>query len=312
MRALVSGLVIACFVVTSASAQRETCGLTWLVNHEAEGGVDIWASASGMPAIYYHADLDVNTDGSPISYHPDDAYGKGPAINNIVNAMYSATDSEGKSISCGKKRGPCFERWVAAFTGAKAIDFNPKKFPRVSFKDMIPSKIDPELGWAVPCKNSGPYEGYYISQTSAIMNSRLGVCKQGRYLDALAVNANVLPKHTSWASQGIVTDGFDLVVVRDASTGQVAFAVNGDRGPYENIGEGSVRLAAQLSGTDVASIKNYDDAKHLKRPDVQYLIFPNIDLKKLKGSAFSQKDVNDVGLEAFSKWGGAEKLATCK
>lgn len=312
MRAYVAGLVIICVSTTSLSAQSENCSMRRITKHMAEGGVDIWASQSGLPAIYYRANMDVNTDGSPISYHPNDPYGKGPAINNIVNAMYSATDKNGNRISCGPKSGACYEQWVSAFRGAKANKFHPKKLPRVSFKSIIASKFDPKLGWAVPCENIGPYQGYFISQTSANLDTKKGYCDQDRYLDSVAVNANVIPLGTRWSSQGIVTDNFDLVVVRDVTTGKVAFAVNGDKGPFDTIGEGSVRLTAELSSKPVALVKSYVDAKKLKRRDVQYLIFPSIDLKKIKGSKFSQDDVNAIGINTLEEWGGAEKLSTCK
>lgn len=91
-----------------------------------------------------------------------------------------------------------------------------------------------------------------MSQTALTVKSDADVCDQGRYLDALSFNAIVLPRQTTWRSQGTVTDGGDLVAVLDANTGNLAVALVGDRGPAASICKGSVALAAALGGATLS------------------------------------------------------------
>ena len=313
MRPTAAFTMILLSLSTTAQSQAPQCDLSPFAKHGEAVGGQIRRSQSGLPAIYYQANLDVNTDGSGRSYHPDDPRGAGPAINNMGNAIATAHDAAGQRITCKPRSGACYDRFIKAFEGARDIDYNPRAFPCVSFGGIIPTRMDEKLGWPVPCTNpSGPYQGFFVSQTSAVTNPALGLCDQARYLDALAVNANVLPLGTRWASQGIATDGFDLVIVRDITTGKIEFAVNGDRGPAAKLGEGSVRLAAAFAGKSVAVITNYQQARALARSSVQYLIFPNIDLKRLAGGQFTQADVDRIGAEHFGKWGGEARLRACQ
>lgn len=114
-------------------------------------------------------------------------------------------------------------------------------------------------------------------------------------------------------SQGVPTDDGDLVVVRDMDNGKIAFAINGDRGPRNAIGEGTIALTATLSGVNLSGQETYDQIRKLARSRVQYITFPKDDIRRLVGigKPFTQNDIDNFGKKVFEEWGGIERLAAC-
>lgn len=284
-----------------------------IATHVDAGKTGIFASPGGLPSIYYQANMDVNTDGSARSYHPGDPRGKKLAFNNMGNAISRIRDASGKDVTCSPRKGECFTRLIETFEAARDSRYATSGHPRVETDGMIPWRIDDKLGRRVPCTiESGVFKGYFISQTSIAVDPKKRVCDQGRYLDSFAMNAVVLPKFVKWESQGTRTDDGDLVVVRNVSTGTIAYAINGDRGPARSIGEGTIRLTAALKHATVKGDEPYDEIKKFAVKDVQYLIFPRNDIRKEVGQSFTQEDIDRVGAELFDKWGGIARLDACK
>src|SRR5262245_44528340 len=63
--------------------------------------------------ILFQTNLRVNTDGSPLSYHPQDPRGKGQALNNVCNAI-AVRKGNSKENLCRKSFGEAigvFEKW---------------------------------------------------------------------------------------------------------------------------------------------------------------------------------------------------------
>ena len=58
------------------------------------------------PVILFQTNLRVNTDGSPLSYHPQDLRGKDKALNNICNAIAVRR--------VGSKTNLCFTEFATA------------------------------------------------------------------------------------------------------------------------------------------------------------------------------------------------------
>jgi hypothetical protein len=256
--------------------------------------------------------MDVNTDGAARSYHPDDPRGKTIALNNMGNALTKIYDANGSDITCSPPTGDCYSRFISTFEAARDANYAPNGVPRVETDRIIPWKLNPTFGWATPCTiSSGPNAGYFVSQTAVIVDSSKDICDQSRYLDSLTINANVLPRGASWSSQGIVTDKTDLVVARDRETGEIAFGLNGDRGPADKIGEGSVAFAAALSKKKLSGTETYEEIRKLARPDVDYLIFPTHDVRRILGNDFAQDDIDRIGVEIFEQWGGEPRLLAC-
>ncbi|MBB4219228.1 hypothetical protein FHT79_006459 [Rhizobium sp. BK212] len=286
----------------------------WEFRSESQAPVaSIYKATTGIPSIFYRADMDVNTDGGPRSYHPDDPRGKTKALNNIVNAISGIYSSYGgKWIGCKPKSGDCFDKYVSVFEEARDARYSASAGTRWVMTDgMIPWKYDLAQKRKMPCiVTEGKYKGYFVSQTAYTL--RVGdKCDPARYLDSVAINANVLPQGTHWESEGVLTDGFDLVVVvgKDDRT---AFGVNGDRGPATSIGEVSVAMAAEINAVELSGNETYQQVKELALDEVSYLIFPNIDIKRLKGPSFTQEDVDEIGEQVFQNWGGLERLRRCR
>jgi hypothetical protein len=256
--------------------------------------------------------MDVNTDGAARSYHPDDPRGKTVALNNMGNALSKIYDASGQDITCSPRRGDCYASFISTFEAARDADYAPTGAPRIETKGIIPWKPNPTVGWETPCIiASGPHAGYFVSQTSVVVGGSKDVCDQSRYLDSLTIKANVLPLGAQWRSQGVVTDQTDLVVARDRQTGAIAFGLNGDRGPADKIGEGSIAFVAALSQTGLSGKETYPEIRKLARADVDYLIFPTHDVRKLVGNDFAQADIDRIGAEIFQQWGGEPRLLAC-
>lgn len=308
MRAIVT---IACALQAVTGPALAACNMPRTATHADPDRTVIRASANGVPAIYYRANMDVNTDGSSRSYHPDDPRGSRLAFNNIGNAISRIFDASGQDITCSPRRGDCFTRFIITFESARDSGYAPNR-PRVETAGMIPWRTDTSTGRRVPCTIAeGLFKGYFVSQTSLSVDPSKDSCDQGRYLDSLAFNAVVLPRAVNWSSQGTRTDDGDLVVVRDVGSGRIAFAINGDRGPAKGIGEGTIRLAAALKGATIRGDEPYDVIKRLALRDVQYVTFPKNDIRREVGNTFTQGDIDKAGAELFERWGGKARLDAC-
>lgn len=308
---------VLCVALTATSltivvAYADTCAMSEIVRHGDENHTRIYASGSGLPALYYKADMDVNTDGAARSYHPDDPRAARVALNNMGNAISHIYSSDGRRYDCSPRSGECYQRYISTFEAARDANYKPTGVPRIETENIIPWRIDPQLGWKVPCTiESGPYAGFFVSQTGTIADSDKDVCDQARYLDALAINANVLPGGVDWRSQNTETDKTDLVVTRHLANGRIAYAINGDSGPANKIGEGSVALTAALGGVTLQGNETYTTIKQLALPHVEYLIFPTQDIRRLTNGRFDQADIDRFAEVAFETWGGIARLDAC-
>lgn len=300
--------VLSVFPVNAAAR----CGLLLISRHGDPARTTIFASKSDGKAIFFSADLDVNTDGAARSYHPADPRGQRIALNNMGNAITRIFDAQGRDITCSPRRGDCFGRFMTVFEEARDANYDPRGHRRFETDGIIPWKTDQALGRKAPCTiQSGPFTGYFVSQTALLADRGADICDQRRYLDALAINAVVLPRAANWRSQGTVADQGDVAVLLDEETGRVAFALVGDVGPAAAIGEGSVALAAALGGRAVASDATFETIKALKRARVSTVIFPTRDVPRLTDGRFDQTDVDRLGVQALAAFGGAERLQAC-
>jgi hypothetical protein len=290
----------------------ETCDLAEAARHRDMQQTQVYASEGGVPALYFRADMDVNTDGAARSYHPDDPRGRERALNDIANAITRILDAEGRDITCAPRRGSCYQRFIATFEAARSARYSPRGQPRIETTQIIPWRRDEQLGWDVPCTiTEGPDAGFFVSQTAVVADAARGVCDHRRYLDSLAFHANVLPRGVTWSSQGVETDLTDIVAARDVTTGAIAFGINGDTGPSDKLGEGSIAFVAALAGAWLSGSETYRQLRALARPDVQYLIFPTNDIRRIMRGGFTQADIDRVGTEVLAAWGGTARLDAC-
>lgn len=313
MRYLTASIIALKAISITAPAFSADCNMKNIAVHSDAGRTRIFASTTGMASLYYQANMDVNTDGTARSYHPDDPRGEKLAYNNIGNAISRILDSKGKDVTCSPRKGACYKWMIETFEAARDSNYDTTGRPSIETDQMIPWKKDPDLNRRVPCKiESGVFKGYFVSQTSLIVDPTKSECDQARYLDSFTFNAVVLPKKAIWRSQGTPTDGGDIVVVRNVQSGTVAYAINGDRGPVHGIGEGTIRLAAILKGANVKGDETYHEIKKLVVGKVQYVVFPRNDIRTEAGKSFSQADIDRVGAKLFQEWGGVARLDACK
>ncbi|KQU08041.1 glycoside hydrolase family 75 protein [Rhizobium sp. Leaf453] len=295
----------------------DLCKMALIDTHIDDQKTKIYSSEHKVRSLYYSADMAVNTDGTPRSYHPGDPEAdKGLAFNNIANAISELYDAHGDRITCGDKaedrKGACFDTFISTFEDARNSKYNPVGHAVIKTENMIPWRHDANLGRDVPCLNTvKPFEGYFISQTSLSVDTKKGLCDQSRYLDSLKYNAVVLPKRVNWRAGGVKTDGGDLVVVRDLESGKIAYAINGDRGPVKGIGEGTIALTSFLSGISIKGTETYAEIKKLHRDRVQYITFPADDIRPKTDNKFTQDDIDREGAKLFEEWGGVERLDAC-
>lgn len=288
------------------------CAMAVLTTHVDPAKTKIYASQSGEPAVLFTAKLAVNTDGAARSYHPDDPKGERLALNNIANAISSIHAADGTDIGCTPRSGACYKRYIETFEQARDAQWNSTGHPRVATAGMIPWHRDATLGRDVPCTfQSGPFIGYFVSQTAFSVDPGRAECDQGRYLDSLAYNAIVLPKQTSWASQGQTAGTGDLVAVRNPANGKLVFGIVGDRGPAKDLGEGTIALAAALRGTSLVGTETYQQIKQLALPALQFVVFPGESVRDKFPGHLTQADVDAMARSAFERWGGVSRLNEC-
>jgi hypothetical protein len=299
-------------LLAAGAGQAAVCDMALVARHTDPKRTPILAARSGPAALFFTADLDVNTDGSARSYHPDDPRGRTKALNNIANAIQRIHAADGTDITCAPRRGACFTRFITTFEAARDAGWARTGAPRVSTDGIIPwQRVG---GRRVPCTiAAGPHQGFFVSQTALAADPTRDACDQERYLDSLAFNAIVVPRGVTWSSQGRPLRNGDLVAVRHGESGRTEFAVVGDRGPANAIGEGTVRLAAQLAGRTLDGSETYPQIRALAIAKVHYLAFPaqNIQAVVGPGQPFTQDDIDRAGAEALAAWGGEERLAAC-
>lgn len=90
---------------------------------------------------------------------------------------------------------------------------------------------------------SGPYAGFYVS-TTALTDETKAISDVNRYVDSTRIPFHVLPG----ALLPLHGTGYlgDIGVVINSATGTMSASIFADIGPDDHLGEGSIRLAANL------------------------------------------------------------------
>ncbi len=156
-------------------------------------------------------------------------------------------------------------------------------------------------------QSTGPYAGYFISATS-LQNKAYKESDQRRYLDSRAVPFLVLPKRSAFLGQGGARLG-DLAFVMDPKTQRYTFAVVGDLGPKNKLGEASIALAAAIKGVaiDPATVTGNTMRKLVVPQEVVTLVFPGAKVAAPYGPA----EIAAAGIDAIGRFGGLDRLKQC-
>jgi hypothetical protein len=192
------------------------------------------------------------------------------------------------------------------FTAGMTVDADgsPRAYNPVSSKglDALANAGHPGNWWGIATNNgkasgepviqgdSEPAPGFYVSTTS-LENFAFPETRQARYVDASTIPFIVLP-----FGLGMGLKLGDLCLVYNNTTGDNDFAIYADTGPRDQIGEGSIALAAALK---VPSSPRTGGVS----AGITYVVFP--------GSGKGYQEMGVWSAQAgriFSDWGGLPRL----
>jgi hypothetical protein len=141
-----------------------------------------------------------------------------------------------------------------------------------------------------------PFPGYYVSATALSDHSK-ALNDPARYVDASKIPFLVLPG--GMARQLGARVG-DFAVVFNQRNGKFSYAIFGDVGPFDRIGEGSMALADNLG------IRS-DARNGGTRRGVLYLIFPGSG----NGRPRTLEEINAEGAKLMNGWESSVLPAAC-
>jgi hypothetical protein len=185
-------------------------------------------AGSDRKIILFQTNLRVNTDGSPLSYHPQDPRGKTKALNNICNGIAVRR--------VGSDGNLCFTAFGDAIrVFEKFRDSNFQTVPpgfRITWKSVLATVK--ENGKDVPCVfKSGEFKGYFGSLTALKndLTTNRGECDVNDQVNPMTVPALVLaggqnPVKAFGAQVG------DLLIAFNPRTQLFTAAIIGDTGPH--------------------------------------------------------------------------------
>ncbi len=141
-----------------------------------------------------------------------------------------------------------------------------------------------------------PFPGYYVSATALADRSK-PVNDPTRYVDASRIPFVVLPG--GMARQLGARPG-DFAVVFNRRNGKSSYAIFGDVGPYDRIGEGSMALAENLG------IRS-DARNGGARRGILYLVFPGSGNRGPR----TIEEINSEGQKLLQAWEGSVSQGAC-
>jgi hypothetical protein len=142
-----------------------------------------------------------------------------------------------------------------------------------------------------------PFPGYYVSATALADRSK-PANDPTRYVDASRIPFIVLPG--GMAGQLGARPG-DFAAAFNQRSGKFSFAIFGDVGPYDRIGEGSVALAENLG------IRS-DARNGGARRGILYLVFPGSG----NGRPRTIEEINTQGQKLVQDWESSISPETCE
>jgi hypothetical protein len=142
-----------------------------------------------------------------------------------------------------------------------------------------------------------PFPGYFVSATALADRTR-AANDPARYVDASKIPFIVLPG--ALARQIGARPG-DFAAVFNRRNGKSSYAIFGDVGPSDRIGEGSVALAENLG---VRS----DARNGGTRRGILFLVFPGSG----NGRPRTIEDINAESEKLLQAWNGSSLISTCK
>ncbi|WP_230167589.1 hypothetical protein [Roseomonas sp. CECT 9278] len=260
----------------------------------ATGREPVWGQSQNPAAgpLIFGARLNVNTDGTRRSYSVDDPGGRIFALNNVCNAM--AGYCQGLSASALAERFRVLrqardEGWPANLLAQSRLSAS-----------VIPRRSD---GRVCPEIEQGGRR--YLVSSTALADPRAGdTCSIDRYVDALAVPALVLQGGSNGFTQRGVRVGDAVVAWRPGLTAPV-FAVAGDTGPTDRLGEGSIALNGALLRRTGEPANYLQVRSEYVVPRAHVLVFPGT--RDSARPRITRDRVEAAARDAFVSWGGGSE-----
>jgi hypothetical protein len=141
-----------------------------------------------------------------------------------------------------------------------------------------------------------PFPGYYVSATALADHSK-AVNDPSRYVDASKIPFVVLP---GGMAREIAARPGDFAIVFNQRNRKGSYAIFGDVGPHDRIGEGSVALAENLG------IRS-DARNGGARGGILYLVFPGSG----NGRPRTLDEINSEGQKLLQSWESAVTRNAC-
>jgi hypothetical protein len=299
---LLSLAILSPFVSAANGAAPPRCDMTSAFRQADEEGkttTAVWQDASGTSILFADA-MKVNTDGTKRSYSVDDFWGAETALNNLCNASSDKCQS--------LKTEPQKRARRLLVQDAKA-----KSWP---VELMKATRLDPGI---IPLKDGKPcpeVDGFLVSATALHRATISDVCDLTSYVDALAVNAIVIPRGplvngvrqpSQFATRQVKVG--DLAAVMSANGSIMTYAVVGDTGPANELGEVSLALAGKLLGKSSPPV-NYKEVKSGWAPGKTFiLVFSGT--RDATDPYMTQARIDTSASAAFAKWGGIDRMKAC-
>lgn len=262
--------------------------------------------------------LTVDVDGAPNAYGPDD---KG--IEFICNGAVAYDEAAQKCVFKANDKKHWQTRCKAAFAKAKAEKWQgPTKMCTFGFK-AVGGTTDARgrvIG-GVPLVQDAhdPKPGYYVTLTS-LKRPETEQYKgdvQARQVDATKVPYYVLPPDV--AESGDIKLG-DIAAVWYPGASAPVFAVYGDGGPADALGEGSAKLHEMLGNNVYVTKNGVRRAENDIDDGVTFVIFSNSGDKA--PARYNDPDwvsaIQSAGRKLFAGddggigWGGLKRLKACR
>ena len=254
------------FCASSASAQNYKVSQTGLFGKHDKKILLLKESTSQKRIILFQTNLRVNTDGSPMSYHPQDPRGKDKALNNVCNAIVVQKNGATENLCLTH-----FSEAIGIFERFRDSNYAIPQGYRITWRNVLAAVK--ENGKDVPCIfKSGQFRGYFGSLT-ALKNGLTGAkgeCDINNQVNPMTVPALVLVGGEN-AVKAFGAKVGDLLVAYNPETQLFSSAIIGDTGPKDNLGEGSVLLNMKLRGT-TAPPTNKKETFELSIEEAQVLV----------------------------------------
>lgn len=275
-----------------SAVEAADCGMSKAFTHATKhhGKRTVYSDGD---SLFFTAPMAVNTDGAPISYHPDDPGGSnGKAINTICNGA-NAIMPDGSKLNYSQ----C-SALIDAYRKAKASGWDDPMRPRMDFFGVAAKGYTPCI------IKDGPYAGYFVSTTSLSADDAKPLCSQERYLNSLEIPFAIYPNAKAFKSRGVGKK--DIVVYYNPALDSIEYGIIGDRGPSWGLAEGSVAFAKALNQrTD--NPKTRKDTYNFGVRKVHALVLPNASLEP----PYTLENVRKRAREGFEAWGGRKRFDTC-